>query len=320
MQYRRLGRTNLEVSVIGFGAWGIGASQWLGATDDESMRALHKAVDLGVNFIDTALAYGDGHSEQLVGRLLRERSERIYVATKIPPRNRIWPARGSLREVYPRNYINACVEESLRNLRVESIDLIQLHVWNPQWTDQDEWYTTLKGLQEQGKVAYLGVSISEHEPDGAVPLVESGKIDTVQVIYNIFDQSPEDRLFPACRANDVGVIARVPFDEGSLTGSIRPDTTFPPGDWRNEYFRGERKREVYERVQRLTGLLGSEVKTLPELALRFCLHHPAVSSVIPGMRKVEHVVANAAVGDLPPLSPKLIEELRKHRWVRNFYA
>ncbi|HOM99712.1 MAG TPA: aldo/keto reductase [Acidobacteriota bacterium] len=320
MQYRRLGRTNLEVSVIGLGAWGIGASQWLGATDDESMRALHKAVDLGVNFIDTALAYGDGHSEQLVGRLLRERSERIYVATKIPPRNRIWPARGSLREVYPRNYINACVEESLRNLRVDCIDLIQLHVWNPEWTGQDEWYTTLKGLQEQSKVAYLGVSISEHEPDGAVPLVESGKVDTVQAIYNIFDQSPEDRLFPACRANDVGVLARVPFDEGSLTGSIRPDTTFPPGDWRNEYFRGERKREVYERVQRLTGLLGSEVKTLPELALRFCLHHPAVSSVIPGMRKVEHVVANAAVGDLPPLSPKLIEELRKHRWVRNFYA
>lgn len=320
MQYRRLGRTNLEVSVIGFGAWGIGASQWLGAVDDESMRALHRAVDLGVNFIDTALAYGDGHSEQLVGRLLRERSERIYVATKIPPRNRIWPARGSLREVYPRNYINACVEESLRNLRVDCIDLIQLHVWNPEWTDQDEWYTTLKGLQEQSKVTYLGVSISEHEPDGAVPLVESGKVDTVQAIYNIFDQSPEDRLFPACRANDVGVLARVPFDEGSLTGSIRPDTTFPPGDWRNEYFRGERKREVYERVQRLTGLLGSEVKTLPELALRFCLHHPAVSSVIPGMRKVEHVVANAAVGDLPPLSPKLIEELRKHRWVRNFYA
>jgi len=212
------------------------------------------------------------------------------------------------------------VEESLRNLRVDCIDLIQLHVWNPEWTGQDEWYTTLKGLQEQSKVAYLGVSISEHEPDGAVPLVESGKVDTVQAIYNIFDQSPEDRLFPACRANDVGVLARVPFDEGSLTGSIRPDTTFPPGDWRNEYFRGERKREVYERVQRLTGLLGSEVKTLPELALRFCLHHPAVSSVIPGMRKVEHVVANAAVGDLPPLSPKLIEELRKHRWVRNFYA
>lgn len=319
MQYRRLGRTGLEVSVIGFGAWGIGGAQWLGATDEESLRALHQAVDLGINFIDTALAYGDGHSEELVGRLLRERTERIYVATKVPPKNRIWPARGTLDEVFPPDYIADCAEQSLRNLQVDCIDLLQLHVWNPEWNNREDWYEALRRLQEQGKIAYFGVSINDHEPDGAVPLVESGRVDTVQVIYNIFDQSPEDRLFPACQARDVGVIARVPFDEGSLTGTIRPDTEFPPGDWRNEYFKGDRKRQVYERVRELEKLLGDEVKTLPELALRFCLHHPAVSSVIPGMRKVEHVAANAAVGDAPPLSSSLIQELRKHRWVRNFY-
>lgn len=319
MQSRRLGRTNLKVSEIGFGAWGIGGAMWQGAEDDESVRALHSAIDQGVNLIDTALAYGDGHSEKLVGQVVRERSETVYVATKIPPRNQIWPARGSLDEVFPSDYIEECVTTSLRNLGMEAIDLIQFHVWHPDWLDRDEWYETIRRLTEKGSIRFFGVSINDHEPDSALELVRSGRVDTVQVIYNIFDQSPEDRLFQACADSDVGVIARVPFDEGSLTGKVTPETEFPPGDWRNLYFKGDRKKQVHERVQRLLPLLGDEAKSLPELALRFCLHHTAVSTVIPGMRTTRHVTANTGVSDKGPLPEKLVERLRPHRWIRNFY-
>ncbi|GAB4120017.1 MAG: aldo/keto reductase [Acidobacteriota bacterium] len=319
MRYRKLGRTNWKVSEIGFGAWGIGGAMWQGSDDSESIRALHAAIDAGLNFIDTALAYGDGHSERLCGRVLKERKERLYLATKVPPMNLIWPARGTLDEVFPTHHIIGCVERSLRNLAVERIDLVQLHVWDPSWLARDDWYETLCRLRDQGKLSFFGISINDHQPDSALEVVRSGRIDTVQVIYNIFDQSPEDHLFAACQQMDVGVIARVPFDEGSLTGKITPDTVFPEGDWRNEYFKGDRKREVWERVSRLMPLLGTEVSTLPELALRFCLHHPAVSTVIPGMRTVRHALDNIRVSDLPPLSPSLIERLREHRWVRNYY-
>ena len=292
---------------------------WKGAKDDESLRALNTAIDEGVNFLDTALVYGNGHSEKLVGEVLRARPEQIYVATKVPPKNRIWPARGSLEEVFPSDYIAKCVETSLRNLALERVDLLQLHVWNPEWLGQDEWFETLNKLRLQGKLAYFGVSINDHQPDTALELVRSGKIDTVQVIYNIFDQSPEDQLYAAFLEHNVGVIARVPFDEGSLTGKITPQTVFPKGDWRNAYFKGDRKKQVHDRVKAIEPLLGEESKSLPDLALRFCLYPEAVTTVIPGMRSVRHVLANSSASDQPRLSSAMIESLRKHRWVRNFY-
>ena len=319
MRYRKLGRTGYEVSEIGYGAWGIGKHLWIGAQDSESLRALHRAVDQGVNFIDTALAYGDGHSERLVSQVLREREERIYVATKVPPKNGRWPARGTLEEAFPAPYIVQCAERSLRNLGVEAIDLLQLHVWDPSWIADSQWYDALKELQAKGKIVRLGVSINDHQPNSALELVQSGKIDTVQVIYNIFDQACEDQLLPLCLEKDVGVIARVPFDEGALTGAIVPETKFPKKDWRNFYFKGDRKQQVHERIQELNELLGEEIPTLPNLALRFCLHHEAVSTVIPGMRSVEHVEANVSASDQRVLSPGMIRNLRKQRWDKNFY-
>jgi len=319
MRYRKLGRTGYEVSEIGYGAWGIGKHLWIGAQDSESLRALHRAVDQGVNFIDTALAYGDGHSERLVSQVLREREERIYVATKVPPKNGSWPARGTLEEAFPAPYIVQCAERSLRNLGVEAIDLLQLHVWDPSWIADSQWYDALKELQAKGKIVRLGISINDHQPNSALDLVQSGKIDTVQVIYNIFDQACEDQLLPLCLEKDVGVIARVPFDEGALTGTIVPETKFPKKDWRNFYFKGDRKQQVHERIQELNELLGEEIPTLPNLALRFCLHHEAVSTVIPGMRSVEHVEANVSASDQRVLSPEMIRNLRKQRWDKNFY-
>ncbi len=321
MNLRILGKTRFQVSEIGFGAWGIGGTMWVGAEDHESIRALHRALDLGMNFIDTALAYGNGHSEQLIGKALKDRKERIFIATKIPPKNDMWPAKKGIpvRDAFPKDYIISCTERSLRNLDIETIDVQQLHVWNDEWTDDEEWLEAIQLLKKQGKIRSFGVSINDHEPDNALQLIEAGKVETVQVIYNIFDQSPEQHLFPLCREKKVGVIVRVPFDEGSLTGSITPETTFPERDWRHHYFRGDRKKEVSERVERLKKLLDDEVKNLPELALRFCLSHPAVSTVIPGMRTTGHVEANCGVADKGKLSEAMLAELKRHVWLRNFY-
>ncbi len=321
MQYRKFGNTGLTVSEIGFGAWGIGGAMWQGSDDSESLQALHAAIDEGITFIDTALAYGDGHSEQLVGKVLKERSEEIFVATKIPPGNDRWPAHPDIpeEEVYPHEYIIECTERSLRNLNVDRIDVQQLHVWHDNFIAQNGWLDAVAKLKEEEKIRTFGISVNDHEPHNAVKAVEQGLVDTVQVIYNIFDQSPEDDFFPACMKNNTGVIVRVPFDEGSLTGKITPETTFPQRDWRNRYFRGDRKQLVWERVKRLEPLLGDEAATLPELALRFCLSHPAVSTVIPGMRTVKNVRANCAVSDSRLLTDELRNELKKHRWQRNFY-
>lgn len=321
MQYRRLGKTGFQISEVGFGAWGIGGSMWVGARDDESVAALHAAIEAGINFIDTALGYGDGHSETLVGQVVRARSERIYVATKVPPKNEHWPALPGDRiaSTFPSAYIVDCTEQSLRNLKLDCIDLQQLHVWRDEWMEEQSWLETLRRLKAQGKVRAIGVSINDHEPDSALRLVESGVIDTVQVIYNIFDQSPAGRLLQACLRHDVGVLARCPYDEGGLTGTITPETTFPKEDWRNEYFKGDRKAQVAAHVAPLKQLLGPEAGTLPELALRFCLAHPAVSTVIPGMRGRKHVQANCAVSDGRSLSNGLLQELARHAWLRNFY-
>jgi aryl-alcohol dehydrogenase-like predicted oxidoreductase len=322
MEYRPLGRTGLSVSAIGYGAWGIGGSLWIGAEDAESLRALHRAVDLGVNFIDTAFDYGHGHSETLVGRLVRERREPVLVATKIPPKNRVWPATPGVpvAECFPADHIAAYTERSLKNLGRDHVDLMQLHTWRDEYLDQEGWRDAFLGLKKSGQARFLGLSVSDHDPASAVRAAASGIFDTVQVIYNIFDPTPARALLPACLAHGVGVLARVPFDEGGLTGAITPETTFPPGDFRNRYFGGDRKRQVHERVQKLRGLLGDEAATLPELALRFCLSHDAVSTVIPGMRRIASVEANAAAGDGRRLSAGLLEELGRRAWPRNFYS
>ena len=321
MNYRKLGKTNFEISEIGYGAWGIGGKQWLGGNDGESLLALRRSIDLGLNFIDTALAYGEGHSEQLVGQVVRGCGQRVYVATKVPPKNRIWPARAGtgIEEVFPYDYIIASTEESLRNLGVETIDLQQLHVWNPEWIDRDEWRRAFEDLKKSGKVRAVGVSVSDHDPDSALSIMRTGLIDSVQVIYNIFDQSPERNLLPLAQQNNVGVLARVPFDEGGLTGAIVETTEFEKGDFRSFYFRGDRKKEVVEHVAALTRDLAGVPGTLAEIALRFTITHPAVTSVIPGMRRVKNAEMNCGVSTQGPLDTSTLAILRRHAWQRNFY-
>jgi aryl-alcohol dehydrogenase-like predicted oxidoreductase len=321
VRYRTLGKTGWKVSEIGYGAWGIGGKQWLGGNDSESTNALRHAIDLGLNFIDTALAYGDGHSEQLVGRAVRESGQAVRIATKIPPRNRLWPARPGIgiEEVFPYQYIVDCTEESLRNLGVDAIDLQQLHVWNPEWLDREEWRRGFEAIRTSGKVRAVGVSINDHQPSSALDLIRTGLIDTVQVIYNIFDQSPEKELLPLCQERQIGVLARVPLDEGSLTGTITADTRFDKGDFREFYFRGDRRKQVAERVAALMTDLRGVPGTLPEVALRFCLSNPAVSMVIPGMRRLQNVESNCRASDLGTLPSEAMDILRRHAWDKNFY-
>jgi aryl-alcohol dehydrogenase-like predicted oxidoreductase len=322
MRYRKLGRTDWDFSEIGYGAWGIGGTQWRGGSDDEALAALRKAIELGLNFIDTALAYGAGHSEKLVGQVVRETGQKIFVATKVPPMNGLWPARRGIPigQVFPYRYIVESTERSLKNLGLEQIDLQQLHVWNPEWIESDDWRRAVEELKRSGKIRTFGVSINDHDPDSAIGLIQTGLADAVQVIYNIFDQSAERNLFPLCIERKIGVLARVPLDEGGLTGTIRADTEFDPADFRAFYFRGDRKKQVEDRARALMGDLASVAGTLPEIALRFCLSHPAVSTVIPGMRKVSNAVANCAVSGLGELDADTIQVLRQHAWDRNFYS
>lgn len=322
MNYRKLGRTGMEVSEIGYGAWGIAGDAWLGARDEESLKALNRAVDLGLNFIDTALAYGEGHSERLVGKVVAEREENILVATKVPPKNLVWPAPAGLHpdEVFPGDYVRECTERSLKNLGVEALDVQQFHVWQDEWLGEGDWREAVEDLKREGKIRSFGVSINDHQPANALGLIETGLLDTVQVIHNVFDQSPEDELFPACREHGVGVIVRVPFDEGALTGNVTPETEFDEGDFRNHYFRDDRKREVQQRVRAIISELGASEDEIAEIALRYILSHPAVSTVIPGMRSVRNVERNMRVGDGQGLPEDQVRLLKNHRWVRNFYA
>jgi aryl-alcohol dehydrogenase-like predicted oxidoreductase len=299
----------------------MGGDMW-GSTDDrECIDAPNLAIDRGLNFIDTALTYGDGHSEQLIGQVMKNRSEKVYVATKIPPKNRIWPAqKGSmLRDAYPRDYIIDCTNSSLKNLDVDTIDLQQFHVWQDEWASDPEWQEAVAWLKDHGKIKSMGISVNDYEPWNGIAAAMTGKIDALQVIFNIFAQSPTDELFPFCEKEKIGIIARVPFDEGSLTGRITPDTEFEKGDWRERYFKGARKAQAFDRVEKLRKLLSMEGKTLPELALRYILSFPAVSTVIPGMRRTAHVRENLSAADGRVLSKTLLEELKAHRWERNFY-
>ena len=322
MNYRKLGDTGIEVSEIGYGAWGIGGKQWLGGDDETSLMALRKAIESGLNFIDTALAYNDGHSEMLVGKVVRDAQAKVYVATKIPPRNKIWPAKPGVpvEEVFPYDYVIESTETSLKNLGVEQLDLQQLHVWNPIWFLQDEWRRAVEELKKSGKIKAFGVSINDHQPESALDLVASKSVDTVQVIYNVFEQSPERWLFPACLAHGVGVLARVPLDEGALTGALTTATKFEDGDFRAWYFREGRLDEVVPRVAELEAATADMAGTLAQRALRFCLSHPAVSVAIPGMRSLRSVEANCAVSALGPLSAAELAVMRRHVWLKNYYA
>lgn len=324
MRTRTLGKTGWQISEIGYGAWGIGGNQWRGHSDDESLTALKRALELGLNFIDTALAYNDGHSERLISKVLKETGAKAWVATKAPPKNQIWPAQPGigLDDVFPYDYIVECTETSLRNLGAETIDLQQFHVWNPEWTGREEWRRAIEDLKKAGKVRYFGISINDHQPDSALDVCRTGLIDTVQVIYNIYDQSPEHNLFPLVKDLNIGVLARVPLDEGALTGSITPETEFDPGEFRAMYFRGDRKWEVLKRFNALKADLASVGSREPvaESALRFCLSNDAVTTVIPGMRRVRNVENNMSVSGRGPLPPDIMRLLRKHAWDKNFYS
>lgn len=321
MNYRTLGKTGLKVSEVGYGAWGIGKTAWIGASDEESLRALNRSIELGLNFIDTAIGYGDGHSEKLVGQVVRDHGGKIHVATKIPPKNYQWPARAGVpaEETFPAEHVIASTEQSLRNLGLDTIDVQQFHVWSDEWVGKGDWLEGVRKLKEQGKIRYFGVSINDYQPNNAIELIKTGLVDTVQVIYNMFEQSPEDELLPACLKHNVGVIVRVALDEGGLTGRITPETTFDEGDFRNNYFRGDRKKEVYERVQKIASDLEIGIEDMPEAALRYVLSHPAVSTVIPGMRSVRNVERNMQVGDGKGLSADKAAKVKPHRWLRDFY-
>lgn len=316
MQHRRFGRTEWQVAEMGYGMWGLAG--WTGTDQSEMLASLDRSVDLGVNFFDTAWGYGKGLSEQILAELLRRHpSKRLYAATKIPPKNFKWPSKPEYQfeDCFPAEHIVKYTEKSLTNLRVEQIDLQQFHVWEDAWADRDEWKNAIEKLTREGKVARWGISVNRWEPDNVLDTLRTGLIDAVQVIYNIFDQAPEDNLFPLCRTLDIGVIARVPFDEGSLTGTLTKDTIFPPDDWRATYFVPENLQSSVEHADALRPLVPADM-TMPDMALRFILANPDVGTIIPGMRKLRHVEANCAASDGVLLTAELMAELKKHRWDR----
>jgi aryl-alcohol dehydrogenase-like predicted oxidoreductase len=316
MKYRRFGRTNWQVSEIGYGMWGMAG--WTGSDDAESHTSLQRSIDLGCNFFDTAWAYGDGHSEELLGKAIRANpNKKLYVATKVPPKNREWPSKRefSLDVSYPPEYVFEYVDKSLHNIGVDALDLIQYHTWEDKWLEDKRTIRTIEELRASGKVRFVGISMNRWEPWNGIRAVKSGVIDAVQVIYNIFDQNPEEELFPACRAHDVGVIARVPFDEGSLTGTLTLQSTWPADDWRSTYFVPQNLRTSVEHADALKPLVPAG-SSMAEMALRFILNNLDVATIIPGMRKIKNVEANIAASDKGPLPATLHSELRKHRWVR----
>ncbi|MDP9397145.1 MAG: aldo/keto reductase [Actinomycetota bacterium] len=320
MQQRPLGRTGLQVSEIGYGAWGIGGRMWVGAEEDESLRALHRAIELGVNFIDTARGYGE--SERIVGQVVRDHPDQwLYVATKVPPRGGEWPPAPGTdpMETFPGTHIRESLETSLKVSGLQKFDVLQFHVWHDEWVGRGDWLESVDALKREGLIGAFGVSINDYQPENALELIRTGVVDTVQVIYNVFHQQPEEQLLPACAEHGVGVIVRVALDEGGLTGRVTADTEFPEGDWRNDYFGGDRRRQVQEHVDALVADLGISREELPEYALRYVLAAPEVSTVIAGMRSVRNVERNAAISDGRPLSEEQRAVLKRHRWERNFY-
>ena len=316
MKYRRLGRTNWQVSDVGYGMWGMAG--WTGSDLDQVNQALRRAVELGCNFFDTAWGYGAGKSESILGSLVRDFPDRkLYTATKIPPKNFKWPSRRefSLEDCFPPDHIEEYVTKSLRNAGLDSFDLMQFHTWEDRWLEDDRWYKKMTELKSQGLFHAIGISQNRWEPWNGVAAVKSGLIDCVQLIYNIFDQNPKDELFPACREHDVGVIARVPFDEGTLTGTLTKSSTWPNEDWRSSYFVPENLNSSVDHAEALRPLIPPNM-TMPEMALRFVLSEPTVGTVIPGMRSLKNVNANMTASDAGLLPEDLLRQLEKHRWVR----
>lgn len=317
MKYRTLGKSGLQVSEIGLGCWEMGGGDFWRSSDKQAVESLKVALKLGINFFDTAFDYGQGHSEKLVGRLANENPDRkIVIATKVPPKDGHWPAIDSnIQNVFPEEHIIEYAMKSYKNLGERAIDLLLLHVWRDEWARETCWQEAFRELKRDGIIRSVGVSLNDHSSDSGVKVAASGRIDAVEVIYNIFDQSPEDRLFGACIRNNIGVIARVPFDEGSLSGMFTEHTSFE--DWRKNYFTAERMKEVIPRVEGLRWLVNRE-RTLAQAALQFCLHHPAVATVIPGSTNPRHIEENVSSAN-GALSENEIQRLKEHRWIRNFY-
>src|ERR1051325_7430971 len=316
MKYRKLGRTAFDVSDIAYGLWGM--SGWSGSDDKESLASLQLSVDLGCNFFDTAWAYGEGKSDGLLGETMqRNKGKRLYAASKIPPANDRWPALPEYKysDVFSAKHVFKYADLIRKQLRVDGIDVLQFHVWDDSWTDEPEFRSTVEKLKRDGIIRWFGLSLNRWEPWNGLKAIRTGLVDTVQVIYNIFDQAPEDELFPLCREMNVGVIARVPLDEGSLGGKLTPESRWPEGDWRNTYFNPENLKATVERVEKLKKIVPAGM-SLPEMAIRFILSNRDVSTTIAGMRKPEHVRANLAYSDAGPLDAGLLAELKKHRWDR----
>ena len=316
MRYRRFGRTNWQVSEVGYGMWGMAG--WTASDDEQSAKSLDLAVENGVNFFDTAWGYGEGHSEELLGDLVkRHPNTKIYTASKIPPKNFQWPAKPEYRfeDSYPMEHIMEYTHKTLKNLKLEQLDLMQFHTWDDVWADREEWQRAIEDLKTSGKIAAMGISMNRWEPENGIKALKTGLLDAVQVIYNIFDQAPVDHLFPLCAEMDIATIARVPFDEGTLTGTLTKETTFPEGDWRGTYFVPENLNSSVEHADALRPLIPEGI-TMAEMALRFILMNDDVSTTIPGMRKQRNVLANTATSDGKGLSKELFDELKKHRWDR----
>jgi aryl-alcohol dehydrogenase-like predicted oxidoreductase len=325
MNYRRFGRTGWQVSEIGYGMWGLAG--WTGSDDKETLASLRRAVELGCNFFDTAWAYGDGKSEEILAKILGEYKnnssvggpdKRLYAATKIPPKNRQWPSRRdfTLDDCYPPDYVKEYIDKSLKNLGVDTIDVMQFHTWEDRWLSDDRLPRMIEDMKKSGKVRAFGPSVNRWEPYNGIRAVLEGHAEAVQVIYNIFDQNPEDALFPVCKMKDAAVIARVPFDEGTLTGTLTLDSKWPAGDWRNTYFVPENLKSSIANAEALRPLIPAS-STMAEVSLRFILNQPAVSTIIPGMRKIKNVEANAGASAAGPLPAELHKKLRAHRWDRN---
>lgn len=317
MRARTLGRTGVCVSEIGFGGWAIGGS-WGAQKEEDSIAALHRAIDLGCNFIDTAAGYGDGRSERLIGQVLKSRKETVFVATKTPPAPGPWPPTPYCRddERYPESYLRANVEERLRNLGTERIDLLQLHTWTRAWNHDPRPFETLRKLQAEGKIRFIGLSTPEHDQNCVVDLMRGGFLDAVQVIYNVFEQEPAAELLPVARETGTGVIVRVVFDEGVLAGKYTKDTPFGEGDFRRSYFAGDRLERAVARTEEVRKEIEGSGLSLPQAAIRFALAHPAVSTVIPGIRSAAQAEANCGASDLPPMTEALVLRLRQHAWRR----
>jgi aryl-alcohol dehydrogenase-like predicted oxidoreductase len=321
MKYRTLGRTGFEVSEMAHGLWGM--SGWSGSDDRESLDALQLATDLGCNFFDTAWAYGDGKSDGLLGEILSRNpsppnpASRLFAASKIPPLNGKWPATPAYKyqDVFPAAHVFKHADMIRQKLRVDSIDLLQFHVWDDSWVDEPDFRNTVEKLKRDRTIRSFGLSLNRWEPNNGLKALRTGLVDAVQVIYNIFDQSPEDKLYPLCHELNVGVIARVPLDEGSLGGKMTAETRFPKEDWRAMYFGPKNLGPTLERVEKLKAVLPSSM-TLPQMALRFILSNPVVSTIIVGMRKPDHVRQNIAVSDAGPLDAELLRKLKAHRWDR----